>query len=215
MNYIAREKKELKQLSDTERKFKNQIKGLTKSQAYQFYKDHKGSYQYNTPETKAEFAKMNYKRCSFCTKYISDFNKEMTVEHIETKSDCPEKIFRWDNLLCACRTCNTERGTKKYAENIYLDPTKIMEIEKYFCFHADGTISANKALNDEEVQKAENMIRLYNLDREELNADRRAFFQDLLDDTFFHILQKKDKASQDIHFLAVFTYYNRRMEHGK
>ncbi len=215
MNFIIREKNGLKQLSDTERKFKNQIKGLTKSQAYQFFKDHKGSYLYNTAETKAAFTKMNHKRCSFCTKYISDFNNEMTVEHIETKSDCPEKIFRWDNLLCACRTCNTKRGTKKYVENTYLDPSKIVDIEKYFCFHADGTISANKALSDEEVQKAEYMIRLYKLDREDLNAERRAFFQDLLDDAFFHILQKKDKASQDIHFLAVFTYYKRRTENGK
>ena len=215
MNHIIREKKELRQLSDTERKFKAQIKGLTKSQAYQFFKEHRGSYQYNTSETKEEFAKMNHKRCSFCTKYISDFNKEMTVEHIETKSDCPEKIFRWDNLLCACRTCNTERGTKKYVENTYLDPSKVVDIEKYFCFHVDGTISVSKTLSDEEAQKAEYMIRLYKLDREDLNVDRRAFFQDLLDDAFFHILQKKDKASQDIHFLAVFTYYKGRLENGK
>ena len=215
MNYITREKKELKQLSVTDKKFKEKIKGLTKIQAYQFYKDHKGTYQYNTDETKAEFGRMNHKRCSFCTKYISEFNKEMTVEHIETKSDCPEKIFQWENLLCACRTCNTQRSTKKYMKNAYLDPSKVADIEKYFCFHADGTISANKKLSDAEVQKAEYMIALYKLDREDLNVERRVFFQNLLDDTFFDILKKRDKASQDIHFLAVFTYYKRRMENGK
>ena len=184
MNHITREKKELKQLSVTDKKFKEKIKGLTKIQAYQYYKDHIGTYQYNTDETKAEFSKMNYKRCSFCTKYISEFNKEMTVEHIETK-------------------------------NAYLDPSKVADIEKYFCYHADGTISANKKLSVAEVQKAEYMIALYELDREDLNVERRMFFQNLLDDTFFDILKKRDKASQDIHFLAVFTYYKRRMENGK
>ena len=74
---------------------------------------------------KKEFASMNHKRCSFCTKYLSDFNAEMTVEHIETKRDCPEKIFQWDNLLCACHTCNTKRSTNKYSANIYLDPKNI------------------------------------------------------------------------------------------
>lgn len=215
MNYIIREKEELEQLSDTDKKFREKIKGMTKLEAYQFFKDHRGIYQYNTAETKAEFAKMNYKRCSFCTKYISDFNREMTVEHIETKSDCPEKIFEWKNLLCACHTCNTERGTKTYAENAYLDPTQIDDIEKYFCFHADGTISVNKKLSDEEIEKADYMIRLYKLDRDDLNAERREFFQSLLDDVFFQILKKRDKASQDIHYLAVFTYYKERIENGK
>lgn len=215
MNYIARVKEELEELKETDRKFKDNIKGLTTGEAYKFYKKHKGTYQYNTNETKSEFARMNHKRCSFCTKYIAEFNMEMTIEHIETKRDCPKKIFQWDNLLCACRICNTKRSTNKYVADAYLDPTKVSDIEKYFSFHADGSISPNKDLSDTEVKKAQYMIGLYKLDRDDLNAERRKFFNNLLDDEFFQILKKKDEEAQDIHYLSVFTYYKRRIEDGK
>ena len=59
------------------------------------------------------------------------------------------------------------------------------------------------------------MIELYKLDRDDLNAERREFFNDLLDDEFFQILKKRDKESQSIHYLSVFTYYKRRIEDGK
>lgn len=215
MNYIPRANKELKKLSDTNKKFQEKIEGLTKEQAYRFYKNHEGTYKYNTDETKEEFAKMNHKRCSFCTRHLAEFDKEMTVEHIETKVECPEKIFRWDNLLCACHTCNTSRGKKRYMKDTYLDPSKIIDIERYFCFHADGSISANNALSVDDINKAKYMIELYKLDRKTLNTDRREFFNSLLDDEYFQILKKRSNESQDIHFLAVFAYYKRRTENGK
>lgn len=215
MNYIAREKTQLRGLSETDRQFKEKVKGKTPVQAYRFFQRHQGAYQYNTAETKEAFARMNHKRCSFCTKRISEFNTEMTVEHIETKSSCPQKIFQWDNLLCSCRTCNTKRGRKKYRADAYLDPSKVSDIERYFCFHADGTISVSKTLSREEAGKAKYMIQPYRLDREELNAQRREFFNSLLDDELFQILKKRSEESQDIHYLSVFTYYKRRTENGK
>lgn len=215
MNYIVRMRDKLDELSNTDKIFKQCIKGMTRERAYQFFNDHKGVYLYNTEETKAEFAKMNGKRCSFCTKHISDFDTEMTVEHIETKHDCPEKIYQWDNLLCACRSCNSKRSTKKYLADKYLDPTKIKGIEKYFCFHADGSISVNESLSEAEREKAKYMIELYKLDRDGLNTDRREFFESLLDDEYFAILKRRSKDSQDIHFWSVFAYYMRRMEDGK
>lgn len=215
MNYIAREKTELEGLRETDRQFQEKIKGKTPAQAYQFFKRHQGAYQYNTPETKEEFARMNHKRCSFCTRRISEFHTQMTIEHIETKSSCPQKIFQWDNLLCSCHACNTKRGRKKYKEGAYLDPSIVSDIERYFCFHADGTISVSKALSQEEACKAKYMIQMYRLDREELNAERREFFNNLLDDEWFQLLKKRSVESQDIHYLSVFTYYKRRTENGK
>ncbi len=215
MNYIAREKKKPEGLSETDRQFKEKIKGKTPAQAYRFFKRHQSVYQYNTAETKEVFARMNHKRCSFCTKWISEFNTEMTIEHIETKSSCPRKIFQWDNLLCSCRTCNTKRGRKEYKADAYLDPSSIKDIERYFCFHTDGTISVSKALSQAEADKAKYMIRLYRLDRDELNAERREFFNSLLDDELFEILKRRSRDAQDIHYLSVFTYYKRRTENGK
>ncbi len=215
MNHITRAKKELKNLSATDQAFKSMIQGMTKEQAYQCYLTNKGIYHYNTIETKTEFAAMNHKRCSFCTKRISDFHMVMTIEHIETKRDCPQKIYEWENLLCACRACNTKRSTNKYVPNKYLDPTKLPEIETYFSFDIDGSIAPNQALSEKAQEQARYMIQLYKLDRDELNVERREFFHHLLDDEYFEILKKRSKDSMDIHFLSVFTYYKRRMDNGQ
>ncbi len=109
MNSIARRKKAPAGLDRTDREFNERIAGMSREAAYKFFLANEGNFRYNTEETKAEFAQMNYKRCAFCTQRIQNFSTEMTVEHIELKRDCPSKIFRWDNLLCACKTCNTKR----------------------------------------------------------------------------------------------------------
>jgi uncharacterized protein (TIGR02646 family) len=150
---------------------------------------------------------------SFCTRMIGDFDKAMTVEHIETKHDHPQKIFQWKNLLCACHTCNTERSTTPCARNQYLDPTSIPDLERYFSFLPDGTIHPDSSLTSEERQKADYMIRLYRLDRKDLECERREFFKNLLEsDSFSSFLEKQDLSSQNIIFLSVFTYYRRCRE---
>jgi len=204
-------------LSKTNREFKAAIAGMQVKDAYKFYNANKKIYCYNTEETKRHFRKMNHERCSFCTKLIQDFEDEMTVEHIKIKRDYPQKIFQWSNLLCACRTCNTKRSTRTHDPQKYLDPTKISDIEKYFCYKLDGTIAVNEDLDSEERKKAEYMISLYRLDREGLACKRREFMQDLMsDDAFYESLKMKDASSQNIIFLSVFAYYRRcRENYGK
>lgn len=146
MEYIQRKKSSLDKLKKTNDDFNLLIKGMSVGDAYKFYKDNVGKYKYNTSETKEEFFNMTGGRCSFCTKRITDFNSEMTVEHIQTKVSTPSKIFEWQNLLCACRTCNTKRNDKLYDKNKYLDPTKVKDISKYFEFKMDGTIKIAKGL---------------------------------------------------------------------
>lgn len=216
MNYIQRNKDSLPKLSETSSCFKKEITGMTREEAYKHYDVRKNVFKYNTKETTGEFKKMNYERCSFCTKLIQEFDSEMTVEHIETKKDKPEKIFEWTNLLCACRTCNTKRSTNRYDDKKYLDPTKVEDIEKYFCYNADGSISVNEDLTEEEKLQAKYMIDLYKLDRESLNVERRKFLYDLQqDEDFYKGLLKQDMDSRRIVFRCVFTYYKRRIKNGK
>ncbi len=200
-----------KELSKTNREFKAAIKDMSTKQAYDFYKANENKFCYNTVETKRLFRKMNHERCSFCTRLIQEFNKEMTVEHIKIKRDYPQKIFQWSNLLCACKTCNTQRGTRKYDARKYMDPTKIKDIEKYFWYKADGEIAVCANLDEDEKKKADYMINLYSLNREELVCKRREFIRDLMsDDDFYEILKKKDESSQNIIFLSVFAYYKKQ-----
>ena len=211
MEYIRREKTSLANLKKTNDDFNCLIKGKSVKDAYQFYKDNVNKYKYNTTETKKEFLNMTGGRCSFCTKKITDFNTEMTVEHIRTKKSTPSKIFEWENLLCACRTCNTKRSEKAYDGKRYLDPTKVQDIAKYFEFNMDGTIKIAKNLTAVEQIKAAYMRDMYNLDRADLNTDRKDFLRQIVnDDEYFDIIKNDDKSSTRIIFLSVFTYYRRR-----
>lgn len=199
-----------KTLAQTNRDFKAAIAGMSVEDAYDFYKKHKGTYRYNTAATKKHFRKMNKERCSFCTRFIQDFDDEMTVEHIRLKKDNPQKIFQWSNLLCACRTCNTKRSIQPHCPDKYLDPAKIADIERYFCYNADGKIAANRNLNACEREKAKYMIKLYRLNRKGLVCKRREFMRNLMnDDVFFETLDKMDDSSQNIIFLSVFAYYKK------
>lgn len=89
--------------------------------------------------------------------------------------------------------------------------------KRYFHYYADGSIEPDESLNPEDTQKAKYMIKLYGLDREDLEYSRRKFFEELMsDDEFYDILKKRDPSNQSIIFLSVFTYYRRCMEsYGK
>lgn len=211
MEYIRREKTSLANLKKTNDEFNLLIEGKSVKDAYQFYKDNINRFKYNTVETKDEFFRMTGGRCSFCTKRIMDFNSEMTIEQIQTKVSTPSKIFEWDNLLCACKTCNTKRSQKIYDGEKYLDPTKVKDISKYFEFNMDGTIKIAKGLTENEKEKAVYMKDMYQLDRTDLNTDRKEFLRHLVnDDGYYDILKNDDKSSTRIIFLSVFTYYKRR-----
>lgn len=205
---LNRGSKTLTNLSKTSRKFKKAIQGLNVRQAYDFYLKNQNHYRYNTQETKQEFKKINQGRCSFCTKHILEFDKEMTVEHIRIKRDYPKKIFVWTNLLCSCHTCNTQRGVKPFDKNKYLDPTKVEDIEKYFTYELDGEILPSYQLTEEEKEKAQYMIELYDLNRPTLKCERRKFMKDLMsNDEFYNCLKQMGNNSPNIIFLSLFTYY--------
>lgn len=215
MNYIRRDKECLPELASTSEQFKREIAGKNRQEAYEHYENRKSTLKYNTEETKQEFKRMNEERCSFCTQIILEFERDMTVEHIETKKEVPEKIYEWNNLLCACKACNTKRGIKRFEEEKYLNPTKVEDIEKYFVYHADGTISINEELSQQETEAAKYMIDLYGLDRDSLVYERRSFFKDLQEDEFYEGLLKQRMNSRRIILRSVFTYYKRRIRDGK
>lgn len=201
------------ELSKTNWSFQAAIAGMSAKDAYDFYKKHKNTYHYKTDETKQRFREMNHERCSFCTKVISEFDDEMTVEHIQIKRDHPRLIFQWSNMLCACRTCNTKRSTRPYVPEKYLDPTKLADIETYFSYQLDGTMAVNEDLDSEDQEKAEYMIKLYSLNRKALVCKRREFLRKLMsEDNFYKDLGKMDLSSDHIIFLSVFAYYRRCRE---
>ena len=199
-----------KELSKTNKAFRAATEGMSTEEAYRFYKENHKKYRYNTSETKRHFRKMNHERCSFCTTMIQDFEDAMTVEHIRIKRDYLKKIFQWSNMLCACSTCNNKRSTHVHILEKYLDPTKTDDVENYFCYLADGTVTANEELDEVDRKKAEYMIKLYKLNRDELVCKRREFLVDLISDNdYYEKLDKMGESSQNIIFLSVFVYYKK------
>ena len=87
-----------KGLAKTSKAFQTAISGMETKEAYAFYKKQCRVYLYNTEETKMYFKQMNKERCSFCTKFIQDFDDEMTVEHIQLKREAPQFIMRMQDM---------------------------------------------------------------------------------------------------------------------
>lgn len=201
-----------KELDKTHNEFIKAINGMRRQDAYDFYKSHSSHYKYNTQEVKNAFTVMTKNRCSFCTRVIADYQTEMTVEHIETKSSTPHKIFLWSNLLCACRTCNIKRSTNLYNQEKYLDPTKVDNIIEFFKFNVDGSIEANDELSQEDKIRVDYMIDLYKLQRSELKMARRNFYRKLLNSQYYEILKELPEDDDGIVNLALFTYYKRSIE---
>lgn len=199
------------ELNETELQFSKEIIGMDTKQAYEYYKKYKHRFKYNTLETKILFKEMNYGRCSFCSMVIKDFNDAMWIEHIKLKKSYPNFIFKWDNLLCSCDICNKKRSTTECDDNQYLDPTKIENVENYFIYEADGTIEANPSLDKTETEKAQYMISLYKLNREDLVYDRRDFYSDLTNFNFDEFIKTVDNFNKHIIFLGLYTYLKKEI----
>lgn len=85
-------------------------------------------------------------------------------------------------------------------------------VEKYFIFHIDGTISENFRLNTVEQDKAKYMIKTYKLCRKELIYERRKFIKDIYRIKYFSFFKENYNY---ITFLNVWKYYERRIPYGK
>lgn len=48
-------------------------------------------------------------KCAYCEASISEESKYMEVEHFRCKSDFPDKVVEWDNLLPSCKRCNGKK----------------------------------------------------------------------------------------------------------
>lgn len=192
------------ELHNTHERFLKVTRENSKAEKYKIYIENKSRYKYNTPETKAAFEVMNSKRCTFCGKLISDYNSEMTIEHIELKKDNPEKIFLWNNLLLSCRTCNTKRSIKKYNKSLYIDPTILVDTERYFSYYIDGTIVANCEISIEEQKKANYMIKLYALNRSDLRREREMFIIDCSTAEMRDVAKSVDKNNPFIRCIGLY-----------
>jgi uncharacterized protein (TIGR02646 family) len=110
-------------------------------------------------------------KCAFCEGVLGA-QTDLEVEHYTAKSLEPEIAFEWTNLLPACHKCNTAKSSQPH-ENRLLK-TDIEDPEVYFWVDPDtGRLEPYPTLDEQGRQRAEETVRLLDLQRPALRTQRQ------------------------------------------
>jgi len=66
----------------------------------------------------------SHNKCCYCESKLNEESKYLTVDHYYPKSQYPDKVILWDNLLPACNRCNSKKGAHDTCRVPIIDPTK-------------------------------------------------------------------------------------------
>lgn len=70
-------------------------------------------FTYKWKKKRKQIIKRDNGLCQRCLiKYNHINSEELEVHHIKSRKKYPELTFEDDNLICLCKTCNLELGTK-------------------------------------------------------------------------------------------------------
>lgn len=53
---------------------------------------------------------MSFQKCCYCECDLSEADSYPEVEHFHDKHDYPDEVVEWDNLLPACKRCNSHKS---------------------------------------------------------------------------------------------------------
>lgn len=108
---------------------------------------------------------MQAKRCGYCEADISDGHKH--IEHFRQKGRDPTTTFLWSNLF---GSCNREGSCGKHKDNCdTYNPADLIkpdvdDPEHFFVFVSDGTIAVRQNLSAHDQHRANETLRIFNLD---------------------------------------------------
>ncbi|MCP4119750.1 MAG: TIGR02646 family protein [Desulfobacteraceae bacterium] len=111
---------------------------------------------------------MQQKRCAYCESQINkdSENKDAHIEHFRQRSRCPQETFKWSNLF---GSCNRQDSCGNHKDRLPpYDPADLIKMDEenpddYFLFVADGTIALRKNLTERQKHRAEESLRVFNL----------------------------------------------------
>ena len=120
-----------------------------------------------TPEEKTEiWAKldsMQHERCAYCE---ADLSKARHIEHFRQRRNYPQGTFEWSNLFGSCDradSCGRHKDRCGAYNHVELIKPDIEDPEHFLVFTATGTVHARANLSDASRRKAEETIRVMNL----------------------------------------------------
>jgi uncharacterized protein (TIGR02646 family) len=138
------------------------------------------------PEHKAQIRthleRMQGPRCAYCEGPLDDLGRH--IEHFRCKDRFPKLTFDWSNLYCSCLrddSCGWYKDNKaaSYDANVLIDPCQ-NEPDHYFKFYSDGTVRIRSGLSIAEQNRAQETLRVFNLQNQRLNAMRQRAFETYL-----------------------------------
>jgi uncharacterized protein (TIGR02646 family) len=108
-------------------------------------------------------------KCAFCESVLG-VTTDLEIEHYVAKTIDPELTFEWTNLLPACHKCNSSKGNADHG-GLLLKPDA-EDPEPFFWLHPEGRLEPHPRLDEAGRRRAEETIRLLNLQRGALCSKR-------------------------------------------
>lgn len=135
-----------------------------------------------------ELRSMQKGLCAYCERKLK---KNYHVEHFRCRNQFSQNQLEWNNLFLSCNdknTCGTHKDrskTEKYDVNDLIKPDiETYNPERYFTYISNGEIKARLDLNNEDKRKANETIRVFNLNEINLVNRRKKisyFYEDMLE----------------------------------
>lgn len=129
---------------------------------------------------------MQGERCAYCECPIA--SPKGHIEHFFPRSRFPKKIFDWDNLFFSCDAKDTCGRRKDSSATGSYDPATLIkpdvdEPDDYLHFLSDGKVVARRGLAGAQHDRAEETIRIFNLNAPMLQGRRRRALKMFTDTT--------------------------------
>lgn len=125
---------------------------------------------------------MQGQRCAYCEDLLHPERRH--IEHFRQRSRFPEGTFQWDNLFGSCNksgSCGKRKDRSEYRAGDILKPD-VDDPDDYLRFLSDGGITLRHDLAADRRHRAEETLRVFNLDHERgaLRQMRRSALQGYL-----------------------------------
>lgn len=116
-------------------------------------------------EIKARLEQMQGRRCAYCEGDIDTLGQH--VEHFRRKRHYAHLTFNWNNLYWSCDQKDScghfkDRGAGPYVVDDLIEPC-VDDPDMFFRFRSDGTISIRPELTAADHHRAEETLRVFNL----------------------------------------------------
>lgn len=125
----------------------------------------------------AKLDSMQYGRCAYCE---ADLSKARHIEHFRQRHSHPQGTFEWSNLFGSCNredSCGIHKDRCGPYDHTELIKPDVEDPEHFLVFAATGSVHARANLSPAERSKAEETIRVLNLNGTLKQIRRSLLFQ--------------------------------------